>query len=100
MAAKLNQRAFEHAKKLIEDGQFVHDERDLWSEHQPTTEQENEFIAAHGFGEYAKWHLGIDDGEPEGTKGRYKFPMGTFARCIGAASCPLKSGLDSITTRI
>jgi hypothetical protein len=57
----LNRRAFDHAKELVKDGKFVFDERDAWSEHQPSAEQENEFIRRHGFGEYAKWHLGNDD---------------------------------------
>jgi hypothetical protein len=30
MAVKLNRRAFEHAKELIDDGKFVFDERDAW----------------------------------------------------------------------
>ena len=64
MAAALNERAFEHAKKLIAEGECVLDERDLWSEHQPTTEQENRFIAERGFGEYGKWYLGLVDLSP------------------------------------
>ncbi len=36
------------------------------------------FIRLHGFGEYAKWHLGIDDAHAENTKQRYKFPYGDF----------------------
>jgi hypothetical protein len=38
----------------------------------------NEFIRLHGFREYAKWHLGIDDRYAENTKRRYKFPYGDF----------------------
>jgi hypothetical protein len=79
-AVHLNQRGFDHAKELIQEGKFVFDERDAWSEHQPTAEQENEFIRQHGFGEYAKWHLGIDDDEPEDAKARYKFPYGDFEK--------------------
>ena len=30
------------------------------------------------FTEYGKWHLGIDDSEPDDTKERYKFPYGDF----------------------
>ena len=44
MAVKLNRGAFDHAKELIDDGKFVFDERDAWSEHQPSTQQENAFI--------------------------------------------------------
>jgi hypothetical protein len=80
MTVKLNQRAFAHAKSLIKDGKFVNDDRDAWSEHQPSAQQENEFIEKHGFGEYAKWHLGIDDEQNEDTKGRYKFPYGDFEK--------------------
>jgi hypothetical protein len=41
MAVKLNERAFEHAKNLIEQGMFVFDEKDMWSEHQPSAQEEN-----------------------------------------------------------
>jgi hypothetical protein len=35
MTIKLNKRAFEHAKRLIEKGSYVFDEKDMWSEHKP-----------------------------------------------------------------
>jgi hypothetical protein len=78
MATKLNRTAFEHAQELIRERRVVLDERDDWSEHQPTTEQENRFIEEHGIDEYAKWYLGIDDERPEGAKARHKFPYGDF----------------------
>jgi hypothetical protein len=78
MAAKLNKKAFDHARKLIKDGRVVRDERDAWSEHQPSAKEENDFIERHGFDEYGKWHLGVDDGEPADTKAHYKFPYGDF----------------------
>ena len=78
MTVKLNNRAFEYAIKLIEQGAFVFDERDMWSEHQPSAQDENEYLKAHGFGEYGKWYLGIDTEEDEDNKGRYKFPYGDF----------------------
>jgi hypothetical protein len=31
MAVKLNNRAYEHAKALINEGKFVVDERDAWN---------------------------------------------------------------------
>jgi hypothetical protein len=80
MAIKLNSTAFDYAKSLIKDGKFVIDERDAWSEHQPLAEEENRFIEEHGFDEYAKWYLGIDDEQDEDNKGRYKFPYGNFER--------------------
>jgi hypothetical protein len=80
MAVKLNRSAFEHAKELVGKGKAVVDERDAWSEHQPSAQEENEFIDAHGFGEYGKWHLGIDVEEPKNTKKHYKFPYGDFEK--------------------
>jgi hypothetical protein len=80
MAVKLNRTAFQHAKELVREGRVVVDERDAWSEHQPSTPKENEFIEVHGFAEYGKWHLGIDDVEHKNTKARYKFPYGDFEK--------------------
>lgn len=78
MAIKLHSSGFKHAKELVNQGRVVTDERDDWSEHQPSAEEENEFIREHGFAEYGKWHLGIDDEHDEETKRRYKFPFGDF----------------------
>jgi hypothetical protein len=80
MAVKLNNQAFEHATKLIEQGKFVFDEKDMWSEHQPSAQDENEYIREHGFSEYRKWYLGIDTEEDEETKERYKFPYSDFEK--------------------
>ena len=94
MAVKLNKSAFDQAKRLINEGHVVLDEKDAWSEHRPSAEQENEFIRRHGLNEYAKWHLGIDDEKDEHTKGRYKFPYGDFKnvhRC-GVISAETRAG--------
>src|ERR1700719_603135 len=78
MAVTLNKKALHHAEKLVEEGRYVADGRDAWSEHQATAAQGNEFIERHGFAEYAKWYLGINDEKAEHTKGRYEFPYGDF----------------------
>lgn len=78
MAIRLNNAALEHAKTLVKENHAVRDERDAWSEDQPSTQQENAFIEQHGFREYAKWHLGIDDEGAEDTKKTYSFPYGDF----------------------
>jgi hypothetical protein len=78
MAVTLNQRSLEFAKKLVQQKRVVVDVMDDWSEHRPSTEEENKFIAQHGYGEFAKWHLAIDDEYGEETKSRYKFPYGDF----------------------
>jgi len=78
MAVKLSNRAYAYARDLIMEGRFVLDDRDAWSEHQPSAREENEFIAEHGWDEYARWHLGVDDDAPADTKRHYKFPYGDF----------------------
>jgi hypothetical protein len=78
MAVKLSNRAYALARRLIDERHIVLDDRDAWSEHQPSTREENEFIAEHGWDEYGRWHLGVDDEHPTDTKAHYKFPYGDF----------------------
>jgi hypothetical protein len=94
MAVTLNRRAYQHAQELINEGRFVFDERDAWSDHRPSAQEENEFIRLHGFSEYGKWYLGINDEKPEDTKGHYEFPYGDFKnvhRC-GVLSAESRAG--------
>jgi hypothetical protein len=94
MAVTLNRRAFDHAKALITGGKFVFDERDSWSEHRPSAQMENQFLRLHGFAEYGKWYLGINDEKPDDTKGHYEFPYGDFVnvhRC-GVLTAESRSG--------
>ena len=79
MAVKLNQTGLRHARSLVRDGKVVRDERDAWSEDAPSAQDENDFIEKHGWGEYSKWHLGVDDDMDRDTKGHYSFPYGDFA---------------------
>jgi hypothetical protein len=78
MTVKLNRRAYEHAQTLVHAGNVVLDDRDAWSEHQPSTQEENEYIEAHGYDAYGLWHLGVDDTKDPDTKARYLFPYGDF----------------------
>lgn len=94
MSVQLNKSAFNHAKELVKEGKVVFDERDAWSEHRPSAQEENEFLRLHGFNEYGKWYLGIDEEKPEHTKGRYEFPYGDFEkvhRC-GVLSAESRAG--------
>jgi hypothetical protein len=79
MAVKLHRPGYDHAKQLVGDGHVALDDRDAWSEHQPSAADENAFIADHGYAEYGRWHLGIDDEHGVETKRRYKFPYGDFS---------------------
>jgi hypothetical protein len=85
MTVKLNDRAYEHAKRLIELGKFIDDERDAWSDHHPSTLTENKFIEEKGFFEYSKWFLGVNDEYKEDIKRHYEFPYGDFenVHCCG-----------------
>jgi hypothetical protein len=105
MAVKLHRPGYDHAKKLVGDGHVVLDDRDAWSEHQPSAAQENAFIAEHGWAEYGRWHLGIDDERGIETKGRYKFPYGDFSdvhRCavLSAESRAAQRKYDDIEAAV
>ena len=91
MAIKLNRDALKHAEKLIADGDVVRDERDYWSEHAPTADDENRMIDRDGWDDYAAWHLGIDRQESDETKGRYSFPFGDFRKIHRCAVISLES---------
>ena len=100
---KLNEAAYEHARELIATGKAVIDERDAWSEHQPSSQEENNFIEKHGWNEYARWYLGINMEASEKTKERYEFPYGDFAkvhRCgvLSAESRAAQYGHSDIET--
>jgi len=75
---KVNENAVVFASQLIRGGHLIADGKGAWREHKPSLGAENEFIRVHGFGEYAKWHLGVDERYAVNTKRRYKFPYGDF----------------------
>ena len=100
LTIKLNKRAFEHAKRLIEKGSYVFDEKDMWSEHKPSAQEENEYIKKYNFDEYGKWYLGVDADEKEDTKGRYKFPYSDFAKVHRCGCWLQKTGRDNISIMI
>jgi hypothetical protein len=80
MSATLFRKGYEHAHELVEHGQVMRDQRDDWSEHRPSAEEENEFIRRHSMNEFGMWHLGIDSNAPADTKAHWKFPYGDFKK--------------------
>jgi hypothetical protein len=78
VAVKAYNPGFDYAKRLIHEGKAVRDDRDAWSEHQPSAAQENAFIEEHSIEAYGRWHLAVDDELNPTTKGHYKFPYGDF----------------------
>ena len=74
----LNDAAVEHARSLIGKRQYVLDSD--WGDVQPKAEAQNAYLESHGWDEYARWHLGLTDGVPDETKGRYAFVYGDLRR--------------------
>src|SRR3954465_6835014 len=80
---RVNDDAVTQAKKLIDQGKF--DDETPWSEAAPSARDANEDIDQDGYDDFAHWHLAIDTEASEGTKGRYRFPYGDFAKVNRAA---------------
>ena len=74
----VNARAVARARRLIDGRQYVL--RSEWGEVQPRAADENDFLERHSWDEYGEWHLGLTDGAPDETKGRYAFVYGDFRR--------------------
>ena len=74
----VNEAGRRHAEKLIRGRQYV--VRSEWGEAQPRSPDENAFLESHSWAEYAAWHLGLTDGVPDETKGRYAFVFGDLRR--------------------
>ena len=84
---ELNRAAVEHLRELIDARQYVL--RSEWGNVQPDAEAENAYLEAHGWPEYAEWHLGLTEGAADETKARYAFVYGDFRRVhrMGLIAC-------------
>jgi hypothetical protein len=74
----LNKTAVKKAKDLIEKRQYVVESD--WGASQPSADDENAFLEAHGWDAYAEWFLGLTEGANDETKARYGFVYGDFRR--------------------
>jgi hypothetical protein len=74
----LNPQAVSRARRLIDSRQYVLESN--WGDVQPGTDDQNAFLDAHSWDEYAEWHLGLTDGATDETKSRYAFVYGDFRR--------------------
>jgi hypothetical protein len=83
----LNQEAVRHAKRLIDQRQYVL--RSRWQNVQPRARQQNAFLKAHSWDDYVVWHLGLTEGAADETKARYAFVYGDFRRLhrMGLIAC-------------
>jgi hypothetical protein len=80
---QVNEAGVAHARELIDAGRY--DDTTEWSEAAPSAAEENEEREDEGQEGYAAWHLAVDPGKGEGTKGRYRFPYGDFSSVNRAA---------------
>jgi hypothetical protein len=74
----VNRPAVDRAHRLIDARQYVLDSD--WADSQPGADDENRYLRAHSWDEYATWHLGLTDGANDETKARYAFVFGDFRR--------------------
>ena len=74
----VNSRAVAHARRLIDARQYVLQSE--WGEAQPRAADENAFLGAHTWEDYAAWHLGLTEGASDDSKARYAFVYGDFRR--------------------
>jgi hypothetical protein len=74
----VNKAAVERAEELIDARQYVLDSD--WGAVQPRAPEQNDYLDAHSWDEYAEWHLGLTDGALDETKARYAFVYGDFRR--------------------
>ena len=83
----VNDAAVAHARELIDARRYV--VRSRWQDVQPRAREQNAFLKAHAFDDYALWHLGLTDGAADGTKARYAFVYGDFRRLhrMGLIAC-------------
>lgn len=75
---RVNKDAVSRAEQLIDDGKV--DTTTDWSDAAPSTEEANSFLDKEGYEGYGQWHLGIQEGASEQTKGRFGFPYGDFTK--------------------
>ena len=83
----VNERGVAKARELIDARRYVL--RSPWSDVQPRADDENRFLEAHTWDEYAEWHLALTDSARDGTKARYAFVFGDFRRLhrMGLIAC-------------
>ena len=83
----VNEDGVRHARRLIDARRYVL--RSRWQDVQPRVREQNAFLKAHSWEEYAAWHLGLTEGADEETKARYAFVYGDFRRLhrMGLIAC-------------
>lgn len=83
----VNERGVAKARELIDGRRYVL--RSPWGDIQPRADDENRFLEAHTWDDYAEWHLALTEGARDDTKARYAFVFGDFRRLhrMGLIAC-------------
>ena len=78
---QVNKDAVARARRMIDARQYVLDSD--WGDVQPKADDENDYLEAHGWDDYAEWHLGLTEGRP--TRPRRGTPSctATSGGCTG-----------------
>jgi hypothetical protein len=76
MRLKVNQKAVEKAKQLIDEGKFRINTP--WREIQPSDVAELKYLTQYGLDEYGQWYLALDSDVIGDSKDRYRLPFGDF----------------------
>ncbi len=78
MSLKVNQQALDFAKHLIDEGDYAINTQ--WIKNEPSPDQADHYLDAHGAEDYAKWYLAVDSDDGKAATERYLFPYGDFKR--------------------
>jgi hypothetical protein len=83
----VNRNGVAKARSLIDAHHYR--VRSRWADVQPRASEQNAFLKAHGWKEYASWHLALTEGASDETKSRYAFVFGDFRRLhrMGLIAC-------------
>jgi hypothetical protein len=79
----VNPDAVARCRELIERKQYVLDSD--WGDVQPRAAQENAFLAAHSWEEYAEWHLASPTVRRTARRRATRSSTATFAACTAWA---------------
>ena len=87
----VNESAVAKARGLIDAHQYVLESN--WGDVQPSAVDENAYLEAHGWDDYADWHLALTEGATDHTKARYAFVYGDFRRVhrMGLIACQYRA---------
>ena len=78
MAIDANREAVEFARQMIEDGRYVLDNPDDWTNVDPDMDHQKNFIRDRGMKAYGNWHLGVKVGGSFNERSTYSFPYGDY----------------------